>query len=78
MRAEREDRVTMLSGRPRQAPGTYGIAGAPSNVGVRRAQLTGRPGKNRRTLMHCRRFGRGCGLLQKGGTCVCTCSRCVK
>jgi hypothetical protein len=27
---------------------------------------------------HCRQFGRGCRLLQEGGTCVCTCSRCTK
>ena len=32
----------------------------------------------RRLQGHCRRFGRGCGVLQEGGTCVCTCASCVK
>jgi len=25
---------------------------------------------------HCRDFGRGCGMLQEGGSCVCTCAGC--
>ena len=25
---------------------------------------------------HCGLFGRGCGVLQEGGTCLCTCEKC--
>jgi hypothetical protein len=27
---------------------------------------------------HCLQFGRGCGMLQEGGQCVCTCQKCLR
>ena len=56
-------------------------------IGVRiDAGDRGRPGEQSRKLLaalddarrlqHCGQFGRGCGVRQEGGTCVCTCQRC--